>query len=442
MDHDRMQIARRGVTVVVILALFPLLAWPQQISKFDRDHAQSILKEVSEDVQKHYYDPKLHGVDWDARVRQARENIDKADSVDGALSEIAALLDSLNDHLTFFLPPPRAYVHDYGLTLQMIGDRCYVIRVTPGSDAEQKGIKAGNQVLAMNGHPLVRKTFWRVLYIYDTLRPQPGLHLTLADDGSQQRRVEIAGKIQASSVLRYKLHNGINQRVRDWDRTSHLLRPRYFEKGDDLLVIKIPELDLSALEVDTVIGKMRKHKAVVLDLRRNPGGFEDSLDRLLGGLFQNDLKLFDRVGRKESKVITAHGRHHDAFTGRFAVLVDSESLAASELFARVIQLERRGFVLGDHTPGMVMGNKFYRHPYYFETTISYSLSIAEANLVMADGKSLEDEGVEPDIMILPTAQDLANQRDPVMTKAAALAGVQLSPEEAGTMFPYEGSLAH
>ena len=53
-----------------------------------------MLREVAADVRKNYYDPKLHGVEWDAKVQQARLNIEKADSMDSAVSGIAALLDS------------------------------------------------------------------------------------------------------------------------------------------------------------------------------------------------------------------------------------------------------------------------------------------------------------------------------------------------------------
>ncbi len=255
---------------------------PQQISKGDRDLAQQMLRDVAADVKKYYYDPKLHGVDWDAKVRQARENIDKADSMDSAVSEIAALLDSLNDSHTAFVLPPRNYVHRYGFSLKMIGDRCYVTRVHPGSDAEKKGRRRGDQVLAVNDLPVTRKTFWKIEYIFQFLRSQPGLRLTLAGENGPRRQLDAMAKIEPSSVIKYRLHQGINRMVQDWTDYA-LLEPQYFQKGDELLALRIPAFALSAEQVDHVIDKMRKHKGVVLDLRGNAGGFTETLDRFVGG---------------------------------------------------------------------------------------------------------------------------------------------------------------
>lgn len=51
-------------------ALVPVSGWSQQFTKSDRELAESMLREADADVRKHYYDSKLHGVDWPARVQE------------------------------------------------------------------------------------------------------------------------------------------------------------------------------------------------------------------------------------------------------------------------------------------------------------------------------------------------------------------------------------
>ena len=394
-----------------------------------------MLFSVAEDVKKHYYDPKLHGVDWENKISEARKKIETAESMDGAVSEIAAVLDSLNDSHTFFVPPPRNQSHDYGFKMKMIGDRCYVVRVQPGSDAEKKGLRPGDLIAAINEHPVTRKTFWRIQYIYNFLRPQPGLRITVGAATGQQHPLEIAAKSRPSDVAKFWLHQGINQWVRDVQDERQFERPRYFEQGNQLLVVKFPEFAFSASEADDIIARMRTHKAVILDLRDNPGGFSDTLDRLLGGLFENDQKVFERVMRNSTKPVSVTGRHHEAYVGRLVVLINSGSASASELFARVVQLEKRAFVMGDRSAGMVMEARRYQHELYLDAGVFYGASVTDADLLMADSKSLEHVGVEPDIEVLPTPSDLANGRDPVLSKAAVLLGVKLTPEEAGRILP-------
>jgi len=89
-----------GVVLGALLGLWSVPGWPQEYTKSDRDLAKGILRNVAEDVQKHYYDPKIHGVDWQARVHETKKNIETAQSFDSAMSEIAALLDGLHDSHT------------------------------------------------------------------------------------------------------------------------------------------------------------------------------------------------------------------------------------------------------------------------------------------------------------------------------------------------------
>jgi Peptidase family S41 len=150
-------------------------------------------------------------------------------------------------------------------------------------------------VLAINGLPVSRKTLWRIQYVYNHLRPQPGLRLTLAAQSGDPRHLDVMAKLEINHVVKYALHQGVNQMAQDWDEEGRLLEPQYFENGDAFLAIRIPAFAISAEEMDRIFGKMRKHKGVVLDLRGNPGGFEDMVDRMVGALFQNDVKVYGRV---------------------------------------------------------------------------------------------------------------------------------------------------
>ena len=132
--------------------------------------------------------------------------------------------------------------------------------------------------------------------------------------------------------------------IREEENESHLHRHRYIELGDDLLIWKMPAFDLEKAKVDELADKFRKRKALILDLRGNGGGAEETLLRLVGNVFDHDVKIGDLKARKDAKSVVAKSRGNNNFSGKLVVLIDSESGSASELFARVVQLEKRGIV--------------------------------------------------------------------------------------------------
>jgi len=426
--------------LVTIPCVFVAVSAQQQqtLSRNDRDSAQDMLRVVGNDVRKHYYDPTFHGINWDANLQQAQAKIGKADSNGRAFSEIAAALDILNDSHTFFLPPQRAMRHEYGWQRQMIGDHCFVTRVRPGSDADAKGVKPGDEVLSINGFAPSRDNFWKMDYVYNVLRPQPGLRIELKDPAGAQRQADVMAKItETKRVMDLTGESGdVWDIVREGETSGHLMDARSVTFGDDLLIVKFPIFFFTPSVIDDLLGRMRKHKAVVLDLRGNPGGSVEVLKQFLGGVFENEIKIGDRVGRDVHKPMVTK-KPHDPFTGKLVVLVDSRSASAAELFARVVQLEKRGVVMGDHSSGSVMEAKRYPNHLGTETMVFYGASITDADIIMSDGKSLEHTGVSPDEVALPTAADMAANRDPVLAQAAQSLGVKITPEKAGTLFPYE-----
>ena len=165
--------------------------------------------------------------------------------------------------------------------------------------------------------------------------------------------------------------------------------------------------------------------------------------RLLSYFFDKDVKIGDEKRRDRSETRIAKKRDKEkVFAGRVIVLVDSDSASAAEVFARIMQLEKRAVVIGDQTAGMVMTSNHVTFAFstvvqYVRPSSFYGANITVSDLIMSDGKSLEKVGVTPDLVLLPSAADLAAKRDPVLAKAASMAGVELDAEKAGAIFPRE-----
>jgi hypothetical protein len=58
-----------------------------------------MLRDAHDEVKKNYYDPKLHGVDWDARYQQYSAKLDKAHNLGEGFRVVAAFLSGLKDSL-------------------------------------------------------------------------------------------------------------------------------------------------------------------------------------------------------------------------------------------------------------------------------------------------------------------------------------------------------
>ena len=437
--HVFQQLFKALVCVLFVMAAVPFTQ-AQSFSGQDRDRVRGMLDIIKGDIKKNYYDPAFHGIDIEARFKAADEKIKSVDSLGQAYGVIAQALSEFNDSHLFFFPPPRPAHADYGWQMQMIGNECYVIAVEAGSDAESQGLKPGDRLLKVDGFAPTRDNLWKMQYRYFVLRPQPGIQVVAQAVGGEPRELALKAKVlQRKRRLDFTGDTGVEDIeliLRDIDKEDHLNRHRYVETGD-ALIWKMPSFDLEDDKVDDMMNRASKHKALILDLRGNGGGAEKTLQRVIGNLFDHDVKIADIKRRKETKPVLAKTRGHDAFKGQLVVLIDSRSASAAELLARIVQLEKRGTVIGDHSAGAVMRAKGYYYEMGVGTITSYGASITDADSIMSDGKSLEHVGVEPDEFLLPSAADLTAKRDPVLARAAALVGVELTAEKAGSYFPIE-----
>jgi len=432
------------ILITLLLTLFAgtiVSVFGQSPSGFERERGRTMLNVIKNDLKKNYYDPNFRGMDVDARFKEAEEKIKTATSQGQIFGIIAQALVDLDDSHTFFVPPGRSFTTEYGWQMQMFGDKCYIVAVKPGSDAEAKGLKEGDEVYTIDGFGPVRQNLWKIQYTYQALRPRPGVRFVVIKPDGKQQELDVMAKVNQGKRVLNLTGSGagtdIFDLIRQQENQERLDRHRYYELGGELLIWKMPAFDLDEVKVDDMVGKAKKRKAMILDLRGNGGGYETTMLRLISNVFDRDIKLGDVKRRKETKPLLAKTRGDNVFSGKLIVLIDSRSGSAAELFARIVQLEKRGTVIGDVSSGMVMRSRPYNHELGLDTVIFYGASITDADIIMSDGKSLERVGVIPDELKLPTPSDLAAKLDPVLAYAASLAGVTISPEKAGGMFPIE-----
>jgi C-terminal processing protease CtpA/Prc len=411
----------------------------QKMDVVNLSRAQGMLRDAYQDVKKYYYDPKYHGVDIDALYRDYNSRMQNAASLSQAFRLNASYLDSLHDTHTFFSPPARPYRLDSGYRLQMYGENCFITRVRPGTDAQSK-VRPGDQVLGYNNYAVSRSAFWQMNFYFNDLAPQQVSNLDLRDPDGAEPKVTVDSKLrELKKRVDMTGQDGGYDRwdaIREPQNFDHVSRQRWVDVGD-VMVWKMPEFEMEDHTVDHIFADARKHRTLILDLRGNPGGYTVTLERMIGNIFDHEVTIGDRVGRKALKPLVAKTRGHDAFSGKLIVLVDSISASCAELFPRVVQLEHRGTVIGDRTAGAVMEARGFDESQGADVKVFYSFSITAADLTMKDGKSLEHTGVTPDEIVLPTAQDLASGKDTVLAHALELAGQKVDPVASGKIFPFE-----
>jgi C-terminal processing protease CtpA/Prc len=385
------------------------------LSRFDRSASVMMLRQIKSDLKAHYYDRFFHGIDIDAAFARAEQRIRAAGSLSDAMAAIAGALGALGDSHTIFFPPERITRVRNGWRAAMVGNHAFIVDVTPGSDAQTRGVLVGDRLVDWNGTVPDRSNLRRLTYRYQLVSPQVVHHLVVETPYGVERQVDVAATLTPRppaaepSVLVEDLANAFSSHAADRDTeigSTVVWQLHSFQEGTS---------------IDPVVKKAVDAGSLVIDLRGNGGGSIRSMLAMLSRLFPSDVEVATVRTRRGTERMTAKGRRN-AFAGRLAILVDSGTASASEIAARAVQLERRGVVIGDRTAGAVMTSRVFTHTTGIHSIAFYAESITIGDVRMHDGASLEGSGVTPDELVLPSGDDLASGRDPALARALAILG--------------------
>ncbi len=428
----------RGTRPLRFLCLICLArsAVGQEMTNFDRQRDRLMLRAVEKDLRQYYYDTTFHGLPLATIFDSAEARIAVAQSNSEAFLTIALTLNALGDSHTFFVPPQRTADVEYGWNLGMVGDSCYILKVGPKSDAATQGVKPGDRVIAVDRFVVNRGDRANLLYFYYALAPRSAVRLRLQSPGDSVRSVIAQAKVTSHfRVMDLTRGDDIWQLIRRAQNVAYAHRGRFVEFGNDVLVLKLPEFAVDDREIDRFVRRAEGFKALVIDLRGDPGGLVSTLQRLAGGLVGADTFGVHRARNKTEPLRTNAGGPR--FTGTVVAVVDAQSGSAAEVLAYLLQMRKRGLVVGDRTAGAVMEARAYQHTVGTDVVAFYYMQVTVADLVFADGTRLEGRGVIPNEIVLPSGADLAAGRDPALARAITLAGHAITPDAAGALFPDE-----
>jgi len=238
----------------------------------------------------------------------------------------------------------------------------------PGSPAEKAGIKAGDVILKVDDIYLSINTYKEAV---DAIKGEENtsVHLLILRNEEELIELDIARvKISVSNVSS-DIIDGIGY-----------IKVYAFENG----IYSQFKAEYEKLRNENVRG-------IIVDLRNNPGGLVDETLKMLN-LFlpkADVLKLVDKKGA--SKLYQTD--NDNELDIPLAVLVNGNSASASEIFASAVKDAKKGVVIGTQTFGKGVIQ------YVIPITSHGGISIVAAQYYTASGVVIQDNGIEPDIIV-------------------------------------------
>ena len=396
----------------------------------NRSRGIKMLKEIKEVLETFYYDKNYKGVDVDAKFEEATEKIKTLETNAHIFRVIAGVLLEFDDSHTRFYPPGRSNRVEYGFTMQMVGNDCFLTDVKKGSDAEKQGLKTGDRLTKIGQYPIARDNLWMLNYFIYQLEPMPLLPVTVVRADGTEKTIGVQASFKSLAERKKETEARRKERRENPYKCAKI--------SSALVACKLLTFVIEKKFIDQMMKEAVAGSKLILDLRGNHGGYVKMEEYLAGHFFDREIKIADMVTRTKTRTSIAKPVKDRQFTGELIVLIDSDSASASEVFSRLIQIEKRGKVVGDVSAGAVMtsyslGLQIDRGVPGYQTITPYGMNVTVADLIMSDGKRLESVGVIPDRLVGPTSYALANKNDPVLSFAAKLLGESITSEDAGKL---------
>lgn len=381
---------KRHTSILLTIPLILLILMGVCVNQAMAFTPQSLYDEVWRLINTKYVDQTENNQDWDKWRHKYDQYIQTEDD---AYVAIETMLASLNDKYTRFLDPEefkeenesiRAKLFGVGMQIGIRDNNLVVIAPLEDTPAEKAGLKANDEILAINGQSTKGIS---VKDAANLIRGRKGTKVKLLIRRNKKDKIyEIVRdeiKIKATSVktpFETKMPKNI----------GYIRLNSFLSKN-------------ASNEILTILREYKDKDGVILDIRSNPGGLLSNAVSI-SDMFLDDgaiVSTVDRDGYKEIKKATSHL----IWDKPLVVLIDGGSASASEILSGALKDHRRAVLVGINSFGKGLVQEINHLPG------GSGINITTQKYLTPNDTDINKKGIKPDIDIQYTEEEFKNKND-------------------------------
>jgi C-terminal processing protease CtpA/Prc len=369
-----------------------------------------VLAEIDRTIRSRFYDPKLKGVDWDAAVAKAAEELSATPAPSPGQRDAIydRLLATLGDSHTFRMAAGAVTEGAWGsagLRIGRDGDGYAVKGVVPGGAAFDAGLRLGDRVLAVDGRTYGSDPVsFRELYFALEGPPRSTVSISAARPPQAPRTIVIARRPEPpGDELVWRSARVISRGGKKYGYAR-----LWGMSAETALAVVDMLSDRKAAEGSRGLTGLSEIEGFLLDVRGNTGGYDPNiLPTFLRGRWNAaDYYVLSRDGKRltppEYRPLPV------------ALLVNSGTASNAEALALKFRAHAIGPIVGETTAGMASGGASAER-----LSDGSMLWFSERAIESLDGKTFEGRGVEPDVAVAdrPPTPGVEGEEDAVVEAA-------------------------
>ncbi len=265
-----------------------------------------------------------------------------------------------------------------------------VLRTLPDNPARKAGVLAGDIIYKIDGEEV-----W-----------------TLSSD-------EIAKKLRGDSGTKVKLTVVRNGKEKDFEMVRETINnvSAYVEYDGTTAIVTVTRFDNdTGMKIQQMASDFSDKgiKKIILDLRGNGGGYVNAAQDLLA-LWLDGKKMYIQKSLHYGNVTTSTASGKAILSNmKTVVLVNGSTASASEITAGALQDYGKATIVGEKTYGKGVVQNL------FNLSDGATLKVTTADWYTPNDRSINGEGITPDIEVERSYEDINKMRDPQMDKAKEL----------------------